>query len=57
MGNGERTEETPAITLVKWPRYRIQLEKCLAWKHAYNLSVRLLRTQERQILTISQFKY
>lgn len=42
---------------MKWPRYRIQLEKGLAWKQAYDQSARLLRAQERQILTISQFQY
>lgn len=62
MGNGEKPQESPQITLVsrpgvKWPRYRIQLEKGLAWKQAYDQAVGLLRTQERQILTISQFKY
>lgn len=56
------SELDPTVTLmsrdgVKWPRYRIQLATGLCWKEAYRESVALLRTAERQILCISQFKY
>jgi hypothetical protein len=42
---------------VKWPRYQIQLAPGLSWKQAYGTSAALLRTAERQVLIISQFKY
>jgi hypothetical protein len=42
---------------VKWPRYHIQLPTGLEWKQANSACTKLLRTTERQVLTISQFKY